>query len=103
PYILPKARWGLRMGDSMVQDLMTHDGLSCSFTGVHMGTYGNETAKAFDISREEQDQWALRSHQLANKAIESGKFAEEIVPIEVPQRKGNPVVVADDESPRKDT
>ncbi|MEX3712058.1 acetyl-CoA C-acetyltransferase [Cytobacillus horneckiae] len=103
PYILPKARWGLRMGDSMVQDLMTHDGLSCSFTGVHMGTYGNETAKAFGISREEQDQWALRSHQLANKAIESGKFAEEIVPIEVPQRKGNPVVVADDESPRKDT
>lgn len=103
PYILPKARWGLRMGDSMVQDLMTHDGLSCSFTGVHMGTYGNETAKTFDISREEQDQWALRSHQLANKAIESGKFAEEIVPIEVPQRKGNPVVVADDESPRKDT
>ncbi|MBN6885008.1 acetyl-CoA C-acetyltransferase [Cytobacillus horneckiae] len=103
PYILPKARWGLRMGDSMVQDLMTHDGLSCSFTGVHMGTYGNETAKVFDISREEQDQWALRSHQLANKAIESGKFAEEIVPIEVPQRKGNPVVVADDESPRKDT
>jgi acetyl-CoA C-acetyltransferase len=103
PYILPKARWGLRMGDSTVKDLMVHDGLSCSFTGVHMGTYGNSTAKEFEISREEQDNWALRSHERALAAIESGKLAEEIVPVEVPQRKGDPVVVSHDESPRKDT
>lgn len=103
PYILPKARWGLRMGDAAVQDLMIKDGLSCSFTGVHMGTYGNETAESFEISREEQDRWALRSHELALAAMEAGKFAEEIVPVEVPQRKGEPIVIANDESPRKDT
>jgi acetyl-CoA C-acetyltransferase len=103
PYILPKARWGLKMGDSSVKDLMIHDGLTCSFTGVHMGTYGNSTAKEMELSREEQDEWALRSHQRALAAIESGKFAEEIVPITIPQRKGEPVVVSQDESPRKDT
>ncbi|MCM2535707.1 acetyl-CoA C-acetyltransferase [Neobacillus pocheonensis] len=103
PYLLPKARWGLRMGDSPVKDLMIHDGLSCSFTGAHMGTYGNSTAKEMEISRKEQDEWAFRSHQLAIAAIESGKFAEEIVPVEVPQRKGAPIVVEQDESPRKDT
>jgi acetyl-CoA C-acetyltransferase len=103
PYILPKARWGLKMGDTAVKDLMIHDGLSCSFTGVHMGTYGNSTAKEMELSREEQDQWALRSHQRAIAAIESGKFSEEIVPVTVPQRKGDPVVVWHDESPRKDT
>lgn len=103
PYILPKARWGLKMGDSSVKDLMIHDGLSCSFTGVHMGTYGNSTAKEMEISREAQDEWALRSHQRAITAIEGGIFAEEIVPVTVPQRKGAPVVVEHDESPRKDT
>lgn len=103
PYILPKARWGLRMGDGAVQDLMIHDGLSCSFTGVHMGTYGNSTAEEMNISREAQDEWALRSHQRAIAAIESGKFAEEIVAVEVPQRKGAPVVIKEDEAPRKDT
>lgn len=103
PYILPKARWGLRMGDASVKDLMLHDGLSCSFTGVHMGTYGNSTASEMDITREAQDEWAFRSHERAIAAIESGKFAEEIVPVEVPQRKGAPVVVEHDEAPRKDT
>jgi acetyl-CoA C-acetyltransferase len=103
PYILPKARWGLKMGDSSIKDLMIHDGLTCSFTGVHMGTYGNSTAKEMEISREAQDEWALRSHQKAIAAIEGGIFAEEIVPVTVPQRKGAPVVVEHDESPRKDT
>jgi acetyl-CoA C-acetyltransferase len=103
PYLLPKARWGLRMGDSTVTDLMVHDGLSCSFTGAHMGTYGNRAAKEMEISREEQDQWAFRSHQRAVAAIENGLFAEEIIAVEVPQRKGAPLVVADDEAPRKDT
>ncbi|MCM3764067.1 acetyl-CoA C-acetyltransferase [Neobacillus niacini] len=103
PYILPKARWGLRMGDASVQDLMIHDGLSCSFTGVHMGTYGNSTAEEMGLSREAQDEWSLRSHKRAIEAMESGKFAEEIVAVEVPQRKGEPVVVRHDEAPRKDT
>ncbi|RXZ01231.1 acetyl-CoA C-acetyltransferase [Fictibacillus sp. S7] len=103
PYILPKARWGYRMGDGQVKDLMTHDGLTCSFTGVHMGTYGNDVAKEMEISREKQDEWALRSHQRAVAATGNGTFAEEIISVEVPQRKGDPVVVSADEAPRKDT
>ncbi|MFS0644751.1 acetyl-CoA C-acetyltransferase [Siminovitchia sp. 179-K 8D1 HS] len=103
PYILPQARWGYKMGDAALVDLMTHDGLTCSFAGVHMGTYGNHTAKEFDITREAQDEWALRSHKRALAAIENGMLDEEIVPVEIPQRKGEPVVVARDEAPRKDT
>ncbi|RLL42860.1 acetyl-CoA C-acetyltransferase [Oceanobacillus piezotolerans] len=103
PYILPEARWGSRMGDGKVKDLMIHDGLSCSFTGVHMGTYGNKTAEEFGLTREAQDEWALRSHSRAIKAIEEGKFAEEIVPVEVPQRKGDSIIIENDEAPRKDT
>lgn len=103
PYILPNVRFGLRMGDSIVKDLMTYDGLTCSFTGVHMGTYGNEVAEEMNITREEQDEWALRSHELAIAAMEAGKFSEEIVSVEIPQRKGDPIVVAEDEAPRKDT
>ncbi|RFU70858.1 acetyl-CoA C-acetyltransferase [Peribacillus saganii] len=103
PYFVPKARWGLRMGDAPMKDLMIHDGLSCSFTGVHMGTYGNSTATDLELSREEQDEWAFRSHQKAIEAIEAGVLAEEIVPVTVPVRKGEPVTVANDEAPRKDT
>jgi acetyl-CoA C-acetyltransferase len=103
PYILPKARWGLRMGDSSVKDLMVHDGLTCTFTGVHMGIYGNDVANEMEISRERQDEWAYRSHSLAVKAADNNVFAEEIVPVEVPQRKGDPIIVSEDESPRKDT
>ncbi|WP_163184144.1 acetyl-CoA C-acetyltransferase [Neobacillus sedimentimangrovi] len=103
PYLLPKARWGLRMGNASVQDLMIHDGLSCSFTGVHMGTYGNSTAYEMEISREAQDEWAFRSHQRAIAAMEKGILAEEIVSVEVSQRKGEPVIVEHDEAPRKDT
>ncbi|MDP4106517.1 MAG: acetyl-CoA C-acetyltransferase [Bacillota bacterium] len=103
PYILPKARWGLRMGDTSVKDLMIYDGLTCSFTGVHMGTYGNATAKEMGITREEQDAWALRSHKRTVAAIENGKLAEEILPITVPQRKGDSIVVDRDEAPRADT
>ncbi|WP_404429785.1 acetyl-CoA C-acetyltransferase [Sutcliffiella horikoshii] len=103
PYMLPKARWGLRMGDSTVQDLMVHDGLTCTFTGVHMGTYGNSVAKEMEITREDQDAWAYRSHQRAIEATEKGTFDAEIVPVSVPQRKGDPIAVSKDESPRKDT
>lgn len=103
PYYLPDARWGNRMGDKKVVDMMIHDGLTCSFQGIHMGNYGNATAEKFDLNREEQDEWAYRSHQRATKAIEDGKFSEEIVSLEVPQRKGDPIVVDTDEAPRKNT
>ncbi|HLS07317.1 MAG TPA: acetyl-CoA C-acetyltransferase [Bacillota bacterium] len=103
PYALQDARWGHRMGDKQVIDLMIHDGLTCSFTGAHMGTYGNSTANKYEITRESQDEWSLRSHERAIAAIESGKFSDEIVPVEVPQRRGEPVVVDTDEAPRKDT
>ncbi|GIN40278.1 MULTISPECIES: acetyl-CoA C-acetyltransferase [Heyndrickxia] len=103
PYFLPKARWGLKMGDTALKDMMTHDGLTCSFTGVHMGTYGNNTAVEFEITREEQDHWALRSHRRAVQAMDDGKFAEEIVPVFVPQKKGDPITVTKDEAPRGDT
>ncbi|XYG86999.1 acetyl-CoA C-acetyltransferase [Heyndrickxia coagulans] len=103
PYFLPKARWGLKMGDVQLKDMMTHDGLICAFSGVHMGTYGNRTAEAFGLTRDFQDRWALRSHQKALEAIHSGKFAEEIVPVEIPQRKGPALLVEQDEPPRADT
>lgn len=104
PYYLMKGRWGLRMGDTQMVDGMIYDGLSCSFhpERVHMGTYGNSTANEFNLSREEQDAWALRSHQLASEAMDSGKFAEEIVPVEVQNRKET-IVVQEDEAPRRNT
>lgn len=103
PYVLKKARTGYRMGHSELVDLMIYDGLTCSFTGVHMGNYGNGTAEELGITREEQDEWSYRSHQRALAAIESGKLGEEIVPVEIPQRKGEPMIVSVDEAPRKDT
>ncbi|MGG5255225.1 acetyl-CoA C-acetyltransferase [Neobacillus sp. SM06] len=103
PYLLPKARWGFRMGDSSVKDMMISDGLTCSFTGVHMGSYGSLTAKEMEISRQEQDEWALRSHERSIAAIESGKFAEEIVPVTVKGKKGASIIVEHDEGPRRDT
>ena len=105
PYYLPKGRTGYRMGDGKVVDGMIYDGLSCSFhpKQVHMGTYGNSTAESFGLTRERQDEWSYRSHRRAIEAIENGIFAEEIVPVEIPQRKGEPIVVKEDEAPRKDT
>lgn len=105
PYYLPKGRFGLRMGDAQMVDGMVFDGLSCSFDPkhVHMGTYGNSTAEEFNLTREQQDEWAVRSHKLALQAIEAGKFTQEIVPVAIPQRKGDPVVVDQDEAPRPNT
>ncbi|MGP4069358.1 acetyl-CoA C-acetyltransferase [Halobacillus sp. B29] len=103
PYFMPKARWGLRMGDAPVKDMMVHDGLICSFENVHMGNYGNRTAEEFELTREAQDEWSYNSHQRAAQAIENGTMGEEIVSVEVPQRKGDPVVVDTDEAPRKNT
>ncbi|MGG1072698.1 acetyl-CoA C-acetyltransferase [Priestia megaterium] len=102
PYLLPKARWGFRMGDSVVTDLMVHDGLTCSFTGVQMGTYGNEIASEMDISREKQDEWALRSHQLAVESEEKGRWDAERISVDIPSKKGT-ITVQKDEGPRKDT
>lgn len=103
PYFMPKARWGLRMGDAPVKDMMVHDGLTCSFENVHMGNYGNRTAEEFELTREAQDEWSYNSHQRAAQAIENGTMSEEIVSVEVPQRKGDPIVVDTDEAPRKNT
>ena len=105
PYYLPKGRFGLKMGDAPLVDGMIYDGLSCSFSPdrVHMGTYGNKTADEFSLTREMQDEWSLRSHERANAAIDEGTFAEEIVAVEIPQRKGDPLVIDTDEAPRRDT
>ncbi|WP_226034787.1 acetyl-CoA C-acetyltransferase [Aquibacillus saliphilus] len=103
PFFVKGARFGFKMGEQKFYDMMIHDGLTCTFTGVHMGNYGNDVAKKYNITRQAQDEWSYRSHQLACEAIDSGKFAEEIVAVEVPQRKGNSDVVTHDESPRKDT
>ena len=103
PYILRGARWGYRMGNNEVIDLNVADGLTCAFSGTHMGVYGGEVAKEDGISREAQDEWAYRSHQRAVSAHKEGRFEEEIVPVTIPQRKGDSIVVAKDEAPREDT
>jgi acetyl-CoA C-acetyltransferase len=103
PYYLERARTGYKLGHGKLVDGMVHDGLWCAFGDCHMGVNAEYTAEKSSISREEQDQFAYESHQKAVAAIEGGKFKEEIVPVEVPQRKGDPVVVAVDETPRKDT
>jgi acetyl-CoA C-acetyltransferase len=103
PYLVMGARWGLRMGDVPLIDAVVHDGLTCSFGHCHMGVYGSIVAAEFGVTREEQDEWALRSHQRAIRAIDSGRFAEEIVPVEVTGKKGEVTVVEHDEAPRRDT
>lgn len=103
PHALLGLRSGVRMGDASLVDLMIYDGLTCSFHGVHMGNYGNSTAQELSISRAEQDEWALLSHRRAVAATETGKLQEEMVPVEVPQRKGPPLIIYEDEAPRKDT
>lgn len=103
PYLMPKARWGARMGDAQLVDSMIRDGLWCAFHDVHMIIHGANVAREYGISRQEQDEWALRSHQLAAAATASGRFAREIAPLSIPQRKGEPTVLAQDESIRADT
>lgn len=100
PYALPNARFGQRMGDGKVVDLMVHDGLWCSFHDVHMIVHGSQTAKEQSISREEQDEWALRSHRRAWEAIKNGRFAEEIVPVKTGKKEQT---VDQDEAVRPDT
>lgn len=102
PYALPKARDGMRMGDGVVVDLMIRDGLQCAFHDVHMAVHGSVVAKEYGITREAQDAWALRSHQRAIAAMDSGKFAEEITSISITNKKGT-LLVDTDEAPRRDT
>jgi acetyl-CoA C-acetyltransferase len=103
PYLLPKARWGARMGDVPALDAMMHDGLLDAFEHVNMVRFGTEGAKKFGISRQEQDEWALRSHQRAAAANDDGHLAEEIVGIKVPGKKGKTTYVEHDEPIRRDT
>jgi len=103
PYLLPKARWGARMGDAPMIDAMMHDGLLDAFEHVNMIRFGAEGARKFNISREAQDEWALRSHQRAAAATDEGHLAEEIVGVKVPGKKGSTTYVEADESIRRDT
>ncbi|HUX46683.1 MAG TPA: acetyl-CoA C-acyltransferase, partial [Desulfosporosinus sp.] len=103
PFALKKARFGYRMGNDSILDLMVNDGLWCAFHNVHMAVHGSTVAKEYGISRDDQDAFAFRSQQLASKAIESGKFVDEIAPLEIPQRKGESLWFAVDEGPRRDT
>lgn len=101
PYLLPKARGGYRMGNGEIIDSMLHDGLVDAFNNYHMGVTAENLAEMYNISREEQDELALLSHQRAHQAIKEGKFKDEIVPIEIKGRKGS-IVLDTDEHPMKD-
>jgi len=103
PYLLPKGRYGYRMGDGKIIDSMIHDGLTETFNNYHMGVTAENIAKRWNITREEQDDFALKSQLKAEAAQKSGKFRDEIVPVIIPQRKGDPIVVDTDEYPRHGT
>jgi len=103
PYLLDRAREGLRMGHGQVTDSMINDGLWCSFEQCHMGNAGEVVASEYHIDRECQDRYAVESHRRAAAATAEGRFRAEILPIEVPQRKGPPVVIDRDESIRPET
>ncbi|PYS25492.1 MAG: acetyl-CoA C-acyltransferase [Acidobacteria bacterium] len=102
PYLLPNAREGYRLGNGTIVDSMIHDGLWDAFENYHMGNTGENVAEKYRVSRERQDEFALNSHRKAVAAIKAGKFRDEIFPVPIPQRKGNPVVFDTDESPRPD-
>lgn len=101
PYLLKNARDGFRIGDQKVVDSMISDGLWCAFNDYHMGVTAENLCEQYDITREEQDKFSARSQGKAAQAIEEGRFADEIVPVEIPQRKGDPIVFAQDEYPKK--
>jgi acetyl-CoA C-acetyltransferase len=103
PFVLPTARDGSRLGDAPLVDTMIHDGLWCAFDDRHMGAGTDAISAELGIEREEQDAWALRSHERANSAWESGVLAQEVVPVEVPLRVGGAGVVSRDEGVRGDT
>ena len=103
PYALRSARWGARMGSAEMVDLMIYDGLLDVFNQYHMGITAENVAERFNITRQEQDELALRSQDNAQRAIKEGRFKEEIVPVPIPQRKGDPVLFDTDEHPRGTT
>jgi acetyl-CoA C-acetyltransferase len=102
PYLLPKARFGYTVGDGVLVDSMTSDGLTCTFDGLIMAEQNSRVSAEVGITRAQQDAWALRSHERAIAAIDAGRFGDEIVPVTVPGRRGD-TVVDTDEGPRRDT
>jgi acetyl-CoA C-acetyltransferase len=103
PYLVPKAREGYRLGNGVLIDAMIHDGLWCAFENYHMGNTGEVVAQRYHVTRDEQDAYALNSHRKAAAAIKEGKFSDEILPVEIPQKKGAPVKFEVDETVREDT
>ena len=103
PYLLPRVRDGLRMGNAEIVDSMINDGLWCSFEQWHMGNAGEVVAEQYCVSRAAQDEYAVQSHQKAARATAEGAFAEEMLPISIPQKKGDPIVIDRDEGIRADT
>jgi acetyl-CoA C-acetyltransferase len=103
PYLLPRVREGLRMGDGTIVDSVIKDGLWCSFENCHMGISGEVVADTYLVGRDEQDRYAAESHRRAAHATREGWFKDEILPITVPQRKGDPIVIDRDEPIREDT
>lgn len=103
PYLLSKAREGYRLGHGTIMDSAINDGLWCAFDDQHMGCTGEVVSERFQVPRAEQDEYALNSHRKASAAINSGRFKEEILPIEIPQKKGPPIIFDTDEPVRADT
>ncbi|MGX1432131.1 acetyl-CoA C-acetyltransferase [Cytobacillus horneckiae] len=103
PYILKGARDGFKMGNTTLYDSLIDDGLTCAFNQYHMGVTAENLCEKYEITREEQDEFAAASQSKAVAAIESGRFKDEIVPVEIPQRKGEPIIFAEDEYPKKGT
>ena len=99
-YIAPTARWGARMGDTKMIDIMVHDGLTDAFNNYHMGITAENIVEQWGLTREELDQFAAASQNKAEAAVKSGRFKDEIVPVEIPQRKGDPIVFDTDEFPK---
>jgi len=103
PYLLPQARQGYRLGNGTLVDATVHDGLWCAAENHHMGNSAEWIAREYGLTRQELDEYAYNSHMKAVAAIQTGKFKAEITPVEVPQRKGPPLIVDTDENPRADT
>jgi len=101
PYAVPKARWGARMGHEQLTDTMIKDGLWCAFTDTHMGITAENIAERWQISRAEQDEFAAASQEKCQQALAEGRFQAEIVPVVIPQRRGDPIVFERDEYPRE--
>ncbi len=97
PFLIPKARWGYKYGNGTLVDVIVNDGLEDAYSHQVMGVFADETAEELKISREAQDDFAIQSYQRSEKATQSGLFKEEIIPVEIPQRRGEPLLVTEDE------